>query len=53
MSEREFNDRILASGPVPIEMIRAELLDLPLTPETSATWKFAGDVPAPGDAAKQ
>ncbi len=44
MSEREFNDRILASGPVPIELIRSGILDLPLTAETQASWKFAGEV---------
>ncbi|MCG3124089.1 MAG: hypothetical protein GIKADHBN_02530 [Phycisphaerales bacterium] len=41
MKEREFNDRMLTFGTVPVELIRDELLGLPLTRETEATWKFA------------
>lgn len=49
MSEREFNDQVLSYGPVPIEMIRAGMLNLPLGAETTAAWKFAGEITARGD----
>lgn len=49
MSEREFNDQVLSYGPVPIEMIRAGMLNLPLGAETTAAWKFAGEITAGGD----
>lgn len=41
MTEREFHDTVLTYGPIPVEMIRAGLLNLPLTRETKSTWKFA------------
>ena len=42
ITTKQFNDAVLASGPIPIEMVRAALLNLPLTPETKPNWKFAG-----------
>lgn len=45
-SDREFNDALLEYNAIPIELIRAEMLGLPLTRATRASWKFAGDLPA-------
>lgn len=44
MPERAFHDAILEQGPIPIEMIRAALTDVPLTRDHAPTWKFAGEV---------
>jgi uncharacterized protein (DUF885 family) len=43
LTEREFNDAVLTVGPIPIEFVRASLLELPLTRELRATWRFAGE----------
>ena len=40
MTEQEFHDAILAENAIPIEWIRAELLNLPLTRDTRSAWKF-------------
>jgi hypothetical protein len=40
MTEKAFNDAVLRLGPIPIELIRAELENTPLTVESEATWKF-------------
>jgi hypothetical protein len=40
MSEREFNDTVLTYGSMPIELIRAGMLNSPLTRSTKATWRF-------------
>jgi uncharacterized protein (DUF885 family) len=44
MSEREFHDLILRGGRMPVEMVRARLLEQPLSPEYTTGWKFAGEV---------
>jgi uncharacterized protein (DUF885 family) len=44
MTNREFHDRILQGGPMPVEMVRARLLDTPLSPDYAAQWRFAGEV---------
>ncbi len=41
MTEKQFNDAILRMGTIPIEMIRAKLLNVPLTRDTQSTWRFA------------
>ncbi len=41
MTDQQFNDFILTCGPIPIELIRAALLNLPLTRDTKTGWKFA------------
>lgn len=42
LSEREFHDAVLATGPMPIEMVRALLMpEVPLTLAHRATWRFA------------
>lgn len=43
LTDREFHDALLTYGPIPIELIRAAMLDLPLTPDTKPTWRFTGD----------
>jgi len=45
LSDLQFNDSVLRYGPIPIELIRAGLLNTPLTPDTRAAWKFADDQP--------
>jgi len=43
MSDREFHDAILQGGPMPIEMVRARLLNVELTKTYAASWRFAGE----------
>ena len=43
MSEMHFHDALLKLGPIPVELLRASLLDLPLTPDYTAQWKFDGE----------
>ena len=43
MTIKQFNDAVLRCGPIPIEMIRASLLKLPLTPDYKAQWQFADE----------
>ena len=45
MTEREFHDAVLQGGPMPIELVRARLLNLPLTRDHEAQWEFAGPNP--------
>lgn len=40
MNEQQFHDTLLKLGPIPVELLRASVLDLPLTPDYSAQWKF-------------
>lgn len=40
MSPREFHDAVLRMGPIPIEMVRALILNTPLTRDFRADWKF-------------
>ncbi len=46
MTNREFHDAVLRQGEIPIELMRAGLLDLPLTRDYKAGWKFYGPVHA-------
>ena len=41
LSPREFHDRVLQSGPMPMPCLRAHLLGLPLTRENLDGWRFA------------
>jgi len=45
MKEIDFNDEVLRQGPIPIDLIRAGMLDLPLTRDAKPGWRFAGDQP--------
>jgi hypothetical protein len=47
MTDQQFNDAVLSYHSMPIELIRAGLLNLPLTRETKAGWKFGGAVAVP------
>jgi len=40
MTEREFHDAVLQSGNIPIEMVRALLLEQKLTKEHKTSWRF-------------
>ena len=44
MSDKQFNDSVLTYNTVPIELIRAGMLNLPLARDTKPSWKFYGDV---------
>lgn len=46
MTDQQFNDAVLAAGPIPIELLRAELRSLPLTPDAKPAWRFADEKPA-------
>lgn len=53
----QFHDAILHEGPMPIEMLRADLEHLPLSPDFHTTWTFYGEhlthpVPPPPPALK-
>ncbi|WP_293293985.1 DUF885 family protein [Allomuricauda sp.] len=40
-SEKEFHDRVMHEGRMPIEMLRSLLLDLPLNKNHKTSWKFS------------
>ena len=40
MTDRQFHDAILQGGRMPIEMVRARLMQVPLTRDYRANWKF-------------
>lgn len=44
MTDKQFHDAVLRQGPIPVEMIRAALTDMPLEPGMPPTWRFAGEV---------
>jgi hypothetical protein len=41
LAEQQFNDAVLATSPMPIELLRAELRQLPLTRDAQPAWRFA------------
>jgi Bacterial protein of unknown function (DUF885) len=43
MTAREFHDRVLLGGRMPVEMVRARLTNQPLARDYRTTWRFAGD----------
>jgi hypothetical protein len=45
MTDREFHDRILHEGPMPIELLRADMEGVKLTPDFQTSWKFYGEHP--------
>lgn len=49
MTDRAFHDAILHENAIPIEMVRASLTDVPLTPDHTTRWRF-DDVKAKGEA---
>ncbi len=40
LAEQQFNDAILCHGPIPIELLRAELRRLPLARDAKSSWRF-------------
>jgi len=42
MTNRQFHDAILKENYIPIEMMRADLMNLPLTRDYKSNWRFAG-----------
>jgi uncharacterized protein (DUF885 family) len=42
MTNRQFHDALLKENYIPIEMMRADLLNLPLTRDYKSSWRFAG-----------
>jgi hypothetical protein len=51
MTERQFHDAVLEQNSIPVEMIRAALTDAPLTRDWKPSWRFAGEVSPPPQAA--
>ena len=45
MTERQFHDMIIENGPMPIALVRLSVTDMPLTPDMSLDWRFAGEHP--------
>ncbi|MEQ9399754.1 MAG: DUF885 family protein [Longimicrobiales bacterium] len=43
MSERAFHDAVMQGGRIPVEMVRARLLESPLTRDYTTRWRFAGN----------
>ena len=43
MSLREYHDTVLQGGRMPVEMVRARLIDQPLTRDFRTQWRFYGD----------
>lgn len=44
MTAKQFHDRILREGEMPIELMRAAFTDQPLSPSYQSTWKFYGEI---------
>jgi uncharacterized protein (DUF885 family) len=40
MTEREFHDAVLGYNAIPVELIRAGILNVPLARATQSTWRF-------------
>ena len=40
MSNKEFHDAILQGGRMPVELVRARMLNVPLTRDYKASWRF-------------
>jgi hypothetical protein len=45
MTDRQFHDTILHEGPMPLEMLRADMEGIKLTSDFQTSWKFYGDHP--------
>lgn len=43
MTHRQFHDAVLTLGPIPIELVRASLIDVPLTRNYETCWRFMED----------
>jgi uncharacterized protein (DUF885 family) len=47
MTDRQFHDAALAENTMPLEILRDDLLQLPLARDTKPAWRFAGEHPRP------
>jgi hypothetical protein len=47
MSEQRFHDAVLKEGPMPIELLRADLEGAPLSRDMRPTWKFSDEAMRP------
>jgi uncharacterized protein (DUF885 family) len=45
MSEKQFHDEMMRQGTMPIAWVRLAITKIPLKPDTSAAWKFYGEIP--------
>jgi uncharacterized protein (DUF885 family) len=43
MTDRQFHDAVLQGGRMPVEMVRARLIEQELSPEYETQWRFAGE----------
>jgi hypothetical protein len=43
---KQFHDRVMQSGVMPIEMLRVLMTDQPLSRDYAANWRYYGDVEA-------
>jgi uncharacterized protein (DUF885 family) len=43
LTEKQFHDRVLTEGPIPIELIRAAMLDQKLPRDAKPQWRFIDD----------
>ncbi len=41
MTDREFHDAVMQGGRMPVEMVRARLMELPLSRDYATRWRFA------------
>jgi hypothetical protein len=41
MTARDFHDRILRGNRIPVEMVRIEISDVPVTRDYKTSWRFA------------
>ena len=48
MTNKQLHDYIYTHGNMPVEMVRASLLSLPLTRDYATQWKFAATLPPSG-----
>ena len=48
MTNKDFHDTILRGGSIPVEMVRARLVNAPLTRDHRASWKYYGADPVRG-----
>ena len=46
MTNKQFHDAILRENYIPIEMMRADLTNQPLTRDYKTNWEFQGNVAA-------
>lgn len=52
LTEKQFHDTLLTYGSIPVELVRAGVLNLPLRRESGREWRFAGEEPASANAPK-